>query len=219
MKRWRTAIIFALGLAGLVLSVVLVPGIRVRATPLGRATVADRLAQYGPEARARLVPRFESQGVSYPPARLVILALKSERRLELYGPDASGRLKFIRAYPILRASGKTGPKLREGDGQVPEGIYRVESLNPNSRFHLSLRLNYPNEFDRRQAEREGRTSLGGDIMIHGGRASIGCLAMGDEAIEELFVLAAEAGIGNIAVLVCPADFREYLRTGPGGRTA
>jgi len=80
-------------------------------------------------------------------------------------------------------------------------------LNPNSRYHLSLRIGYPNEFDRAQAAREGRTKLGGDIMIHGGAVSIGCLAMGDEAVEDLFVLAADAGIKNITVILAPVDFR------------
>ena len=75
-------------------------------------------------------------------------------------------------YPILAASGVLGPKLREGDKQVPEGIYGAEALNPNSKFHLSIRLNYPNTFDRRMAQSDGRTQLGGDIMIHEiGRAS------------------------------------------------
>lgn len=97
--------------------------------------------------------------------------------------------------------------MRQGDGQVPEGIYRIESLNPNSLCHLSLRVGYPNDFDRRQAQRDGRTELGGDIMIHGGWESSGCLAMGDKAAEDLFVLAARTGIDNIVLILCPVDFR------------
>jgi len=101
--------------------------------------------------------------------------------------------------------------LREGDQQVPEGIYSIESLNPNSSYHLSLRVNYPNVFDREQAAREGRTNLGGDIMIHGGAVSVGCLAMGDEAAEDLFVLAADTGLTNITVILSPVDFRKGQR--------
>src|SRR5204863_8498878 len=63
---------------------------------------------------------------------------------------------------------------------ISEGIYPIESLNPNSRFHLSLRIGYPNAFDRAQAAKEKRTNLGGDIMIHGNSVSIGCLAMGED---------------------------------------
>ena len=91
---------------------------------------------------------------------------------------------------------------------MPEGIYPVESLNPNSRHHLALRIGYPGAFDREKARREGRTDLGGDIMIHGGSASIGCLAMGDEAAEDLFVLAAVTGIEYVRVVIAPEDFRK-----------
>jgi murein L,D-transpeptidase YafK len=86
-------------------------------------------------------------------------------------------------------------------------LYKIESLNPNSRFHLALRVNYPNDVDREHGRLDGRTKLGGDIMIHGGAASIGCLAMGDQAAEDLFVLAAETGIKNISVILTPVDFR------------
>ncbi len=172
-----------------------------------RATVADRLAQYGPAARARLAPAFAAVGATYPPARLTLVGLKDERRLEVWAADASGPFRFVRAYPILAASGELGPKLREGDMQTPEGVYEIEALNPNSRFHLSLRLNYPNAFDQMHAAREGRTAPGSDIMIHGGAVSIGCLAMGDPAIEELFTLVAETGRSKVRVILSPADFR------------
>ncbi len=109
--------------------------------------------------------------------------------------------------PIQKASGTSGPKLRLGDYQVPEGFYKIESLNPNSRFHLSLRVNYPSPEDRLQAKREGRENLGGDIMIHGSNQSVGCLAMGDEGAQDLFVLAADTVRAPIEVLLCPLDFR------------
>ena len=82
-------------------------------------------------------------------------------------------------------SGRLGPKLKEGDRQVPEGLYRVESLNPNSRYHLSLRVNYPNEQDKSYGRLDGRNNLGTDIMIHGKDCSIGCLAMGDPSCDFL----------------------------------
>jgi murein L,D-transpeptidase YafK len=173
----------------------------------GRKTVAERLEQCGAHARERLRPFFEAKAVAYPPGKLVLVGLKSERLLEIYAPEDSHRFRLIRSYPILAASGTMGPKLREGDRQVPEGLYRIESLNPNSRYHLSLRLDYPNEFDREQAARDGRANLGGDIMIHGSSVSIGCLAMGDEAIEDIFVLAADTGIRNVFVVLAPVDFR------------
>ena len=78
-----------------------------------------------------------------------------------------------------------GPKLREGDRQVPEGVYTIANMNPNSISHLSLALSYPNDFDRARAAEDGRAdnTLGGSIMIHGGSGSIGCMAVGDEAAE------------------------------------
>jgi murein L,D-transpeptidase YafK len=99
---------------------------------------------------------------------------------------------------------------------VPEGIYGIEFLNPNSRFHLSLRLNYPNAFDRQMALRDKRTNLGGDIMIHGGALSVGCLAMGDPAAEDLFMLVADVGRGNSAAILAPYDFRKRAAKVPAG---
>ena len=171
-------------------------------------TVEDRLIEYGASARARLRPHFERAEVSYPPQVLAFVGLKQEKSLEIYARQGTNGFKFICAYPVLAASGVAGPKLREGDRQVPEGIYNIEWLNPNSSYHLSMRIGYPNAFDRAQAAKESRTKLGGDIMIHGDARSVGCLAMGDEASEDFFVLAAETGIENITVILSPVDFRE-----------
>lgn len=168
----------------------------------GRKTVTDRLEQYGATARERLAPDFEKIGIPYPPDNIVLVGIKQEKRLEVW---VSGRL--LKSYPILGASGGLGPKLRQGDRQVPEGLYQIESLNPNSRYHLALRVNYPNAFDKKKGRLDGRSNLGSDIMIHGKSASVGCLAMGDQAAEELFVLAAETGIENISLILTPVDFR------------
>jgi hypothetical protein len=171
------------------------------------ASVAERIKQYGVAARARLMPGFVRIGVAYPPRAVVLVGLKAERRVEVWVSGAGAQFQRLTNYPIRAASGVLGPKLREGDRQVPEGLYRIESLNPNSLYHLSLRVNYPNDFDRQQAAAEGRTRLGGDIMIHGSDVSIGCLALGDAAAEDLFVLAAETGLRNISVILAPVDFR------------
>jgi len=177
-------------------------------------TIADRVTQFGDAVDSRLKPLFLAAKVPYPPSSVTLIGLKEERELQLYAAGTNGQYSLIRSYPILAASGEAGPKLREGDLQVPEGFYRIELLNPNSRYHLSLRVNYPNAFDRAQAKSEGRTYLGGDIMIHGNAVSIGCLAIGDPAAEELFVLAARTGLQNINVLLCPVDFREKKQVAP-----
>lgn len=172
-------------------------------------TVSDRLAQFGPAARARMHPYFARAEVPYPPARIVLAGLKHEGELQVYASGPQQALRFVRSYSIQAASGRLGPKLRAGDEQVPEGLYRVELLNPNSRFHVSLRVNYPNAFDRRMAHSDHRSDLGGDIMIHGNRVSIGCLAMGDTAAEDLFTLAADTGLAHIDVILAPLDLRKH----------
>jgi murein L,D-transpeptidase YafK len=169
--------------------------------------VQDVLDLYGPAAEQRLVPYFYSAGVPYPPAVLAFLGFKAEHRLEVWARHQDAWV-FIRAYAIEAASGTAGPKLRQGDYQVPEGLYTFEALNPNSRFHLSLKLDYPNAADRQQAALEGRDQLGGDIFLHGKDVSVGCLAMGDVAIEELFVLVARTGLERVIVLLAPYDFRQ-----------
>jgi murein L,D-transpeptidase YafK len=109
----------------------------------------------------------------------------------------------LRSYPVLAASGTAGPKRREGDLQVPEGIYRLTTFNPNSSYHLSVRVDYPNADDRAAARAENRTALGGDIYIHGKAVSIGCLALGDAAIEELYVLLADVGLPQATLILAP----------------
>ncbi len=175
----------------------------------GKKTVEDRVDQFGETVDARLAPVFAQAGVAYPPANMVLVGYKEEKRLDLLAADEQGDLKYIRSYPIKAASGGPGPKLRQGDYQVPEGLYRIELLNPNSKFHLSLRVNYPNAHDRAMGKRDGRTNLGSDIMIHGKALSAGCLAMGDPAAEDLFILAARTGHENIELVLTPADIRDW----------
>ena len=110
---------------------------------------------------------------------------------------------MIKSYPFTGFSGGLGPKLREGDGQIPEGVYAIEYLNPNSQFHLSVKLDYPNVFDKA----DGRDRLGFDIFIHGGSATIGCIPIGDAGIEEVFLMVSEVGINNVTAIVSPYDMR------------
>ena len=174
--------------------------------PSGARSIDDALYAFAPAALDQLKPYFRKASVAYPPREIVLIAIKDERKMELWARD-SGQFKFVRSYNIKAASGMRGPKLRQGDRQVPEGIYRISRLNPNSNYHLSMKVDYPNEFDLAQADYDGRENLGGDIFIHGKNVSAGCLAMGDAAIEELFVLAAQVGTDNIKVVIAPSDPR------------
>ena len=178
-----------------------------------RKTVDDRLRDFGGRCDVLWRARCEKAGLPYPPARVRLLALKAEKRLEVFGGRADGPWIFLAEVAVLAASGGPGPKLRQGDRQVPEGLYEISALNPNSRFHVSLRVGYPNEEDRERAREDGRDALGGDIMIHGGAASIGCLAVGDPAAEELFTLAARR---RPTLLILPSDFRAGAPDPAGG---
>jgi murein L,D-transpeptidase YafK len=122
-----------------------------------------------------------------------IRAFKEERQLELFVRNrSSGKFDLFRSYPIAAASGTLGPKLAEGDRQVPEGFYFVppSMMNPNSRFHLAFNIGYPNAYDR------AHQRTGSAIMVHGNSVSIGCLAMTDEKIEEIYILCDAAHQGG-----------------------
>ena len=126
-------------------------------------------------------------------APVYIRAFKEERLLELFVQNRrSGKFELFRSYPIVAASGKLGPKLAEGDLQVPEGFYFVpaSAMKHDSRYHLAFNIGYPNAYDRQH----GRT--GSLIMVHGSRFSIGCLAMTDEKIDEIYTLCAAAHTGG-----------------------
>lgn len=177
----------------------------------GRNGIADAADFYAPSAESRLKPAFDRNKVSYPPDKIALIAVKSEKVLQLW-TKSWGKWHKIKDYYILAASGKLGPKLRAGDKQVPEGVYRINSLNPNSSFHLSMKINYPNAFDLYYAEQDGRKNPGSNIHIHGSYYSIGCIALGDKAIEELFVLSHRVGIDNIKVFIVPTDPRKGKMT-------
>ena len=173
-----------------------------------KKTVNEVLEYFGEEVRNKLMPYFTQAHISYPPKKLTLLAMKEEHLIELWASDESDQYSFIHSYEIKKLSGVNGPKLREGDRQVPEGIYKITSFNPNSSYHLSMKLNYPNKFDLLYANEEGRTEPGTNIFIHGRAVSIGCLAMGNKTIEELFVLSKDVGLNNISIVISPYDPRE-----------
>lgn len=157
-----------------------------------------------------LEPLAEQEGVSWPPARLRLLALKEEKILEVWVANPDGPFRRIVTYAITAASGEAGPKRQEGDFQVPEGFYRLTDLNPNSRFHLSIRVAYPNALDIANSDLP-RREKGGDIMVHGSAVSIGCIAIGDEAIEKVYDLVSQVSKRNREIWIAPVDFR--LRPG------
>lgn len=125
-------------------------------------------------------------------APILIRAYKKEAELEIWKQKDDGRYVLLKTYPMCRWSGQLGPKVREGDRQVPEGFYSITpgQMNPNSAYYLSFNVGYPNAYDRAW----GHT--GGSIMVHGICSSAGCFSMTDKQIEEIYALARESFAGG-----------------------
>jgi len=125
-------------------------------------------------------------------APILVRIFKEEAELEIWKKKDDGRFHLFKSYPICFFSGELGPKLKEGDKQAPEGFYTVSPgrMNPNSDFHLSFNLGYPNRYD----AAHGRT--GAHLMVHGDCSSAGCYAMTDALIEEIYAIAREAFEGG-----------------------
>jgi murein L,D-transpeptidase YafK len=123
---------------------------------------------------------------------IFIRIFKEESELEVWKQRADGRFYHFKTYPICAWSGDLGPKLKQGDKQAPEGFYKVArgQMNPNSQFHLSFNLGFPNAYDK------SHKRTGDFLMVHGKCKSAGCYAMTDALIEEIYGLAREAYIGG-----------------------
>ena len=151
-----------------------------------------RAAAAASRVQPALVRDLKAAGLEFG-APVFLRAFKEERLLELFLQNReTGKFTLFRSYPVAAASGTLGPKLAEGDGQVPEGFYHVppSAMKPDSRYHLAFNIGYPNAFDR------ALHRTGSHIMIHGNRVSIGCLAMTDSKIEEIYTLCAAAHAGG-----------------------
>lgn len=147
----------------------------------------DRVADARKVKAKVLEAMCEKTGVPYPPPELFLRAFKSERVLEIWAaPQKGAAMKLLTSYGIAAMSGGLGPKRVEGDKQVPEGFYQIDRYNPASSYLLSMRVNYPNASDRILSDKE---RPGGDIYIHGNQKSAGCLAMTDDKIQEIYLLA------------------------------
>jgi murein L,D-transpeptidase YafK len=105
--------------------------------------------------------------------RLYLRAFKQNKKLEVWLCNAQNEnCQLVKTFNFCALSGDIGPKLKQGDGQTPEGFYYIDRFNPVSNFHLSLGINYPNQADK---TRSGRLNPGGDIFIHGNCVTIGCI--------------------------------------------
>jgi murein L,D-transpeptidase YafK len=139
---------------------------------------------------------------------IFIRIFKLSAELEVWIKDED-YYRLLKIYPICKQSGKLGPKLKEGDHQGVEGFYQIteKSLNPNSKYHLSINLGFPNKYDKLNKR------TGSLLMIHGGCSSVGCYAIGDKYIEEIYTLvesALEMGQKSIEVHIFPFRMRDDI---------
>ena len=148
---------------------------------------------------------FSEKGLNYEGFHLFLRAFKKEQKLEVWVLEAGkDEYSLLHEYDFCAVSGTLGPKRKEGDYQIPEGIYSINHFNPLSKFYLSLGINYPNASDKILSD---PASPGGDIYIHGNCVTIGCIPLTDEKIKELYIMAVEAknnGQNKIPVHIFPA---------------
>lgn len=165
------------------------------------------IEQHGIKTEPLLISYFSKAHIQYPPQDIALLAFKFEKKVELWAKDNNHSWTHIHDYPLTAYSGHLGPKLKENDSQIPEGIYKLVNFNPFSNMHLSMMINYPNAFDRKKGYQDRRKKLGNNIFIHGSNLSVGCLAIGNKAINQLFTLARRVGLNHIHVIIAPNDLR------------
>jgi murein L,D-transpeptidase YafK len=134
---------------------------------------------------------------------ILVRIFKEEAELEVWKQDSSGHFQLLKTFPVCRWSGDLGPKLHQGDRQAPEGFYTVtpELMNPNSNYYLAINTGFPNSFDK------ANNRNGSLLMIHGDCSSMGCYAMTDEQISEIYALARDALLGRPSFQVQAYPFR------------
>jgi murein L,D-transpeptidase YafK len=205
MPHLESLIVFTIGLVTCACTSRQTPGSGDNLADLRLLGPKERVLQAKRRKAKYLKATAEHAGLPYPVPAMYFRAFKKEAVLEAWGAAHSdGPFRLIKIYAIAAMSGGLGPKRKEGDRQVPEGLYQINRFNPASRFLLSLGLDYPNASDRILSD---QVRPGGDIFIHGDRVSIGCLAMTDDKIMEIYTLADGArakGQATIRVDVFPS---------------
>lgn len=169
------------------------------------ACAKDRVSDARAAQKDTLKAMFADAGVAYPPDEVYLRAFKEEKELEVWASKKNQPMTLIQKYPICAASGELGPKRQEGDLQVPEGFYEIKSFNPTSSFHLSMEVSYPNASDQVLGT---KGKLGGLIYLHGSCASIGCIAITDGPIEQVYLMATDAKVRRLPIHIFPRRLDE-----------
>lgn len=176
-----------------------------RSAPLGMS-VAQAIKKFGPAARVKIARIFAGARMSYPPKHVDLVCFKDQGVLVAFARGVDGKTKRLKSYDIVSSSGEAGPKLHEGDLQVPEGFYKIDGMNAMT--HMALSVDYPNAADRAHAISDHRANLGGYIQVHGGVYSTGCVVLSNEDMAELFVIANDIGCSNVSLLIAPCNLLE-----------
>ena len=171
-----------------------------------------------------LQSEFKARGLKWPARYVFLRSFKYDGQLEVWVKnDIKDKYKLFRTYKICLQSGAMGPKRIQGDYQVPEGFYYINSFNPNSAYHLALGINYPNASDKILSDPE---RPGNGIYIHGSCVSVGCIPVNNNDIEEIYVIASAAkasGEDFIPVHIFPVRYNNkssyaflenYLQSNP-----
>lgn len=150
-------------------------------------TYSGKMADVYARMEDSVISQFQKQNLVWPPAEMYVRSFKYDRQLEVWVKNRETEpFKLFKTYKVCMQSGTMGPKRMEGDYQVPEGFYYINEFNPNSAYHLSLGINYPNASDRILSD---EVRPGSNIYIHGNCVSTGCIPISDVPMEEVFIIA------------------------------
>jgi len=156
-----------------------------------------------------LKKQFVTAKISFPPHQIYVRSFKYDSELEVWVRNNNqDTFKLFKTYKVCALSGSLGPKRMEGDFQVPEGFYYINEFNPKSNYHLSLGINYPNKSDDILSD---SIKPGGEIYVHGGCVTVGCIPVKDNQIEEIYLLASyakENGQDFIPVHIFPVNYNK-----------
>lgn len=154
-----------------------------------------------------LKKQFTKAKLSFPPKQIYLRSFKYDSEIEVWVRNSNAdSFKLFKTYKVCALSGSLGPKRMEGDFQVPEGFYHINTFNPKSVYHLSLGINYPNASDELLSD---SIKPGGDIYVHGGCVTVGCIPIKDNQIEEVYLLASyskENGQDFIPIHIFPVRY-------------
>mgnify|MGYP003936897933 CR=1 FL=1 len=174
--------------AGLVVAAIALAGALAGCT---EATLGDVSAKATRQLPPELVKSMRAKGMTTT-SPIMVRIFKEESKLEIWKQKDNGRYDLAASYDICKWSGRLGPKFTEGDRQAPEGFYTVRphQMNPQSSYHLSFNIGFPNAYDRAH----GRT--GQHLMVHGACSSAGCYSMTDEQVEQIYAFGRDAFRGG-----------------------